>query len=119
MKLLIMQLSPTSCYFITYPIDTNIPCTNYHVESGWCSQYSDQLWAGRLRSWSSSPSRVKNFLASTLFRLFLEATQSPIQWVPGALSLWVKLATHLQLVLRSRKCGSIHPLPHMPSWCSA
>jgi hypothetical protein len=25
-----------------------------------------------------------------------------------------KVTTHLQLVLRSRKCGSIHPLPHMP-----
>jgi hypothetical protein len=31
----------------------------------------------------------------------------------------VKLTTHLQLVPRSRKCGSIHPLPHMPSWRSA
>jgi hypothetical protein len=27
--------------------------------------------------------------------------------------------THLQLVPRSRKCGSIHPLPHTPSWRSA
>jgi hypothetical protein len=31
----------------------------------------------------------------------------------------VKQTTHLQLVPRSRKCGSIHPLPHTPSWCSA
>jgi hypothetical protein len=30
----------------------------------------------------------------------------------------VKL-THLQLVPRSRKCGSIQPLPHTPSWRSA
>jgi hypothetical protein len=29
------------------------------------------------------------------------------------------MATHLQLVLRSRICGSIHPLPHTPSWPSA
>jgi hypothetical protein len=28
----------------------------------------------------------------------------------------VKLTTHLQLVPRSRKRGSIHPLPHTPSW---
>jgi hypothetical protein len=28
----------------------------------------------------------------------------------------VKLTTHLQLVQRSRKHGSIHPLPHTPSW---
>jgi hypothetical protein len=31
----------------------------------------------------------------------------------------VKLSTHLQLVLRSRKCESIHPLPHTLSWRSA
>jgi hypothetical protein len=29
------------------------------------------------------------------------------------------LTTHLQLMPRSRKCGSIHPLPHTPSWRSA
>jgi hypothetical protein len=28
----------------------------------------------------------------------------------------MKLTTHLQLVARSRKCGSIHPLPHTSSW---
>jgi hypothetical protein len=28
----------------------------------------------------------------------------------------VKLTTHLQLVPRSRKCGSIHPLPRTSSW---
>jgi hypothetical protein len=31
----------------------------------------------------------------------------------------MKLTTHLQLVLRSRKRGSIHPLPHTSSWRSA
>jgi hypothetical protein len=31
----------------------------------------------------------------------------------------VKLATHLQLVPRSRKRGSINRLPHTPSWHSA
>jgi hypothetical protein len=31
----------------------------------------------------------------------------------------VKLTPHLQLVPRSRKCGSIHPLPHTSSWRSA
>ena len=30
-----------------------------------------------------------------------------------------KLIAHLQLVPRSRICGSIHPLTHTPSWCSA
>jgi hypothetical protein len=31
----------------------------------------------------------------------------------------VKVTTHLQLVPRSRKCGSIFPLPHTPSWPGA
>jgi hypothetical protein len=61
---------------------------------------------------------------SMLSRPTLGSTQPPIQWVPRALSRGysgrgVKLTTHLQLVPRSRKCGSIHPLPHTPSWRSA
>jgi hypothetical protein len=40
--------------------------------------------------------------------------------VPRRKSGWrVKLTSHLQLVLRSRKYESIHPLPHTPSWRSA
>jgi hypothetical protein len=31
----------------------------------------------------------------------------------------MKLTTHLQLMPRSRKRGSIHPLPHTPSWRNA
>jgi hypothetical protein len=54
----------------------------------------------------------------------LGPTQPPIQWVPGTLSLGVKrpgvkLTAHLQLVPKSRKCGSIHPLLHTPSLRSA
>jgi hypothetical protein len=37
----------------------------------------------------------------------------------GPSSRGVKLTTHLQLVPRSSKCGSIHPLPHTPSWRNA
>jgi hypothetical protein len=40
--------------------------------------------------WVPSPSRVKNFLFSTLSRPVLGSTQPPIQWVPGALSPGVK-----------------------------
>jgi hypothetical protein len=38
---------------------------------------------------------------------------------PGQSGWGMKLNTHLQLLSRSRKCGSIHPLPHTPSWRSA
>jgi hypothetical protein len=36
----------------------------------------------------------------------------------GKIGRSVKLITHLQLVPRSRKCGSIQLLPHTPSWRS-
>jgi hypothetical protein len=85
------------------------------------SRYSDWLRAGRPRDRSSSPGRVKNFLFSTSSRPALGSTQLPIQWVPGALSpgqsgRGLKLTTHLQLVRRSRKYGSTHPLPRTPSF---
>jgi hypothetical protein len=38
---------------------------------------------------------------------------------PLGSGLGVKLITHLKLVPRSRKCGSIYPLPHTPSWRNA
>jgi hypothetical protein len=39
---------------------------------------------------------------------------------PRGQSGWgLKLTTHHQLVSRSRKCGSIHPLPNTSSWRSA
>jgi hypothetical protein len=37
----------------------------------------------------------------------------------GKVGRIVKLTTHRQLVPRSRKRGSIHPLFHTPSWSSA
>jgi hypothetical protein len=46
----------------------------------------------------------------------LGSTQPPIQWVPGVKRPGVNLTTHLQLVTRSRKCGSIHALHQTPSW---
>jgi hypothetical protein len=81
-----------------------------------CNQYSDWLWHAWLRGQSLSPSRVKNFLFSTLSRPALGPTKSPIQWVPGVLSRGqsgrgVKMTIHLKLVPRSRKHESIHSLP--------
>jgi hypothetical protein len=93
---------------------------NHH----WENRSRDSVWlqAGRPRGRSSSPGRVKNFLFSMSSTPSLGSTQPPIQWVLWALSpprRGVKLITHLPLVPRSRKCGSIHPLPHTPSWRSA
>jgi hypothetical protein len=82
------------------------------------SWYSDWLHAGRLRGRSSSPGRIKNFLFSMSSRLALESTQPPIQWVPGALSLGVKRQRR-EASAEVKKCGSIYPLPHMPSGHSA
>jgi hypothetical protein len=42
------------------------------------------------RGRSSSPGRVKNVLFSKSSRPALRSTQSPIEWVPGALSPGVK-----------------------------
>jgi hypothetical protein len=76
------------------------------------------------RGRSSSPGRVKNFLFSTSSGPFLGSTQPPVQWIPGALSPGVKRqgreADHSPPIKpRLRKRGSIHPLPHTPSWSSA
>jgi hypothetical protein len=38
---------------------------------------------------------------------------------PGKSGWSVKLTTHFQLMPMPRILGSIHPLPHMSSWCSA
>jgi hypothetical protein len=54
---------------------------SYKKEPGWRRRYSDWLRAGRPRSRSSSPGRVKNFLSSTSSR------PAPIQWVRGGGSL--------------------------------
>jgi hypothetical protein len=65
--------------------------------------------AGRLRGRVSSPSRVKNFFFSTASR--------PTFWVyPASCTVGtggrgMKQFAHLQLVLRSRKRGCIHPSP--------
>jgi hypothetical protein len=55
----------------------------------------------------------------TASRPTLRPTQPPIQRVSGALSLGVKLTTHLYLVPRSRMRGAIPRLPHTPSWRGA
>jgi hypothetical protein len=84
------------------------------------SQYINWLRAGRYRGPSSSPGRVKNYLFSTSSRLNVGLLQPPVQWVLGHLSgkqrgRCLKRTTRLQLIPRSSKRGSIHPLPHTSS----
>jgi len=67
----------------------------------------------------------RNFLLTTVPRPTLGPTQLPIQWVPGALFLGVKLpgvklTTHLHLVPTSRIRGAIPLLLQYAFmvWCS-
>jgi hypothetical protein len=63
--------------------------------------------------------RLGIFLFTAASRTTLGPTYPPIQGLPGALSLGVKLTTHLQLVLKSRMCGAIMTLSQyiFMVWC--
>jgi hypothetical protein len=91
-------------------------------EPRWRSRYSVWLRAGRPKGRISSHARVKNIRFSISSRSAPGSTQLPVDTgasSPGKSGRDVKLTTYLQLVPRSRKPGSIHPLPHTSSWCSA
>jgi hypothetical protein len=95
-------------------------------ELGYRCWYGKWLQAARQRGQNSTPANVKNFLFSASSKPALRPTKPPIQCVlgsllPGVKRLWygVKLTTHLKLVPRSRKNGSIHPLRHTSSWRSS
>jgi hypothetical protein len=67
---------------------------------------------------------VKNFRFSISLKPALGQNQPPIQWIVellprGYSGRVVTLTTRLQLVPRSGKRGSIHPLRHTSSWRSA
>jgi hypothetical protein len=67
-----------------------------------------------------SQEEVGIFLFTTASIPVLKTTQPPIQWVIGAVSLGMKLITHLHLVPRTRMRGTI-PLLHQyafMAWCS-
>jgi hypothetical protein len=79
--------------------------------------------AGRPRDRSSSHCGIENFHFSISSRLALVPTQPPIKWVQRTLFPGVKRPgredEYLRLVLRTRKRGSINPLPHTSPWRSA
>jgi hypothetical protein len=91
----------------------------------------EQLMSGQLEMiWKlgsgSFPGNTRFFLLFTKFKLIvsLGPTQSPIQWVPWALSLGVKRqgreADHSPpSSAEVKKGGAIPSLPHMSSWHSA
>jgi hypothetical protein len=67
--------------------------------------------------------RLVIFLFTTMSRMTLGLTQPPIQWVPEALSLWVKWteceADHSPPSSAKRMHGAIPPLPQyvFMAWC--
>jgi hypothetical protein len=87
-----------------------------------CSWYSTCLWAGWQRGQDSSPVGARIWTSlyrpnrlwgpSNLLSNGCGGAHSPSRG--GGTGRGMKLTTHLQLVPRSRKRGSIHP-PHMPS----
>jgi hypothetical protein len=83
------------------------------------SRYSDGLDGPGFDS-----RECKICLFSTASRPILGLTQLPIEWLPGALSLWVKRqgreSDHSPpSSAEVKKGGAIPPLPHMSSWHSA
>jgi len=68
-----------------------------------------------------SISEVYRILIITEIRPALEPTQPPTKWIPGALSLGVKLpgreADHSPPSnAMSRMCGAMPPFPNTPLW---
>jgi hypothetical protein len=78
------------CFFCILQKNDFVKVTYFLKKPSWRSRYSCWLRAGWWRGRNSSPSRVKNFLFSKSSRPALGSTQSPMQWVPGALSPRVK-----------------------------
>jgi hypothetical protein len=91
------------------------------VESGWHIGCSNCLRAGRPRDRSSSHSSVGLGQEYSPCRpnRFCDPSNLLSNGYREQSDQGVKLTTRLHLLPRSRKCGSIHPLLHTPSWRSA
>jgi hypothetical protein len=68
------------------------------------------------RGGSSSPGRVKHFHFSISSIPALGSTEPPIKLVLGALYRGREADHSPPNSAEVKKCGSIHPLPHTPSW---
>jgi hypothetical protein len=84
------------------------------LEPGWLSRYSDGLRAGS--------SGFEIFLYFTASSHVLGPSQSPIQWIPWALSPGVKLSWRetvhrLEASAEIKNRGAIPPLPHFMAIC--
>jgi hypothetical protein len=116
-----------ACYRDSFPLVCVINIlekSRYDSEPGYLSLYSDWLWAGRPRSLSSSPGRIKNFLFSTSCIPALGSTQHLIQWVQGAPSPGAKWPgseadNSPPTSVEVKKICIYTSTPHTPSWHSA
>jgi hypothetical protein len=88
------------------------------MESRQFSWYGDGLWTRQLGFNSQHGQEI--FIFSTASKLAL----GPTQWVPGALTPWVKWLDHKAdhspasgAVVKNG--GAITPLPHTSSWSGA
>jgi hypothetical protein len=75
-------------------------------------------------AWGSIPARGEIFLFSIEFRPVVRPAKPPIQFVPGALSPWVKRqgreADHSPpSSTKIKNGGVIHSVPNTSSWCGA
>jgi hypothetical protein len=117
-----------NCYILQYWHGKQLyPIQRMGTSANWSQDSVVSLvTAYRLNDWGV---RVRVPVES---RIFSSLRSSDQPWGPPNLSMgtggsfprgkaaeeW-SLTIHLQLVLRSKKCGSLHPLPHTSSWHNA
>jgi hypothetical protein len=94
----------------------------YTTEPEELSWYSDWPWTEWPRGQSSDSSSIKN----SQFCIVVQTgsgehppTHPLIHWVSGVKWLGHEADHSPLIIVKVKKSGSIHPLPHIASWCSA